>query len=65
MKNADMPASPTYNPLGTDTTGLSKREYFALFIISGIASANDMFMPELSAKQAVQAADALLEELSK
>jgi len=77
MKNADMPAMPTYelngqNVLQDTSYGLTKREHFAGLALNGLMSdASAMFemAPEgedparYFAKTSVNLADALLAEL--
>lgn len=70
MKNADKSAFPL--PLNgiKDEDGLTKREYFAAMAMQGVASTDGrngswLGSPKKLAIMAVQAADALLEELEK
>jgi len=78
MNNSDMPAMPageicgsitssstlfdTYNT--TTANGLTKREHFAGLAMQGLMGTSG-FMPIQNARQAVEQADALLNELSK
>ena len=78
MKNSNMPVSPIFGSNGrvqpfTDdqgfssmATGLTKREYFAGLVLSGVISkfATITDREEVIAKIAVNMADALLKELS-
>jgi len=58
---------PQYN---THTYGLTKREYFAATALQGLLSqppidSNTFNDPELTARDAVECADALIKELNK
>lgn len=73
MKNADMPAMPTYelngqNFLEDTSYGLTKREHFAAMAMQGLLSANAIYGGKTNdraslAKDAIAFADALLKEL--
>ena len=69
MKNADMPAFPVEETSNSESLsfGLTKREYFAAMAMQGLLTnpANFGGKKELLIKKAVEAADALLEELEK
>ena len=68
MKNADIPASPC-QPLGQDglpsceiTSGLTKREFFAMHFMAACRSRNSDYASwEDMANDAIEMADALLE----
>ena len=45
--------------------GLTKREYFAASIMTGLMSINEISIPKRTAKVAVEFADALIEELER
>lgn len=74
MKNADMPAVPTYDYEFVDDqlvqsccfSGLTKREHFAAMAMQGLLSNpdKDFFRGDL-AEEAAALADALLAELEK
>lgn len=67
MKNADMPAMPCTKAMGEIFEGLSKREMFAMNLMSAIIS-NQAFSYKGwagAASMAVESADALLEELDR
>lgn len=56
------------NPNGNITNpyyGLTKREYFAAMIFSGIAANNNNWPADIKVKFAVDGADALIVELNK
>lgn len=75
MKNADMPAMPVITEKRVantsvstcDSSGLTKREMFAMNLMNGILSNNDYSYSGFSgaASMATEAADALLKELEK
>ena len=64
MKNADMPAMPQYGKFDDNSKGLTKREYFAAMAMQGLLSFyGDGQSFEMTAKESVKTADALLTEL--
>lgn len=71
MKNADMPAMPTWELDGQGSqemtaAGLTKREYIAALVVQGLASNSRLVdTGEKRAKLAIKWADALLDELEK
>jgi hypothetical protein len=60
-------SSPDYNPVEQRIPGLTKRDYFASLILSGIAQKciETGFKPNESSLAAIALADALIEELAK
>ena len=73
MNNSDLPANPT-SPNGSDpewaaavTGGLTKREHFAGLAMQGLITLKgaDCMDKDITARQCVRMADALLAELDK
>ena len=71
MKNADMPAMPTYelngqNVLEDTSYGLTKREMFAMHAMQGICNnGSESWLVNHAPAIAVKISDALLAELEK
>ena len=64
MTNPNDPINPIYNEGYLVKEGISKREYFAAKAMQGML-ANQHAISEFIAKDAVQFADVLIEELNK
>lgn len=59
-------ADHTAFPTPSESTGLTKREYFAALALQGILSHSDpVVFGKVAAEMAVKAADLLIEELNK
>lgn len=67
MKNADLPAMPFVEPdtACSVSVGLTKREVFAMHIMSGLASQSEQDGFKAMAYYSCKMADALLAELDK
>ena len=72
MKNQEKQAFPFFHDYGkedmTNESGLSKREYFAILCMQGLASKYNLKEPndqEIISKMAVELADSLLTELER
>ena len=66
MNNSDMPAMPIVGATYDGNEGLTKREHFAGLVMQGLVGlkGSDCSDSDITAKQCVRMADALLKELA-